>query len=174
MTRPGTPTEARFRAIPIRMPLRAVIAAVAVLAAPAALGGDPPKPGPRDKCPVCGMFVAKYPDWVAHAELADGTRLVFDGAKDLFKFVLEPGRYLPSRTRADVKALTVTDYYALAPVEARSALYVLGSDVFGPMGRELVPFARRADAEEFLRDHHGTRILGFDEVTADLVRALDR
>jgi nitrous oxide reductase accessory protein NosL len=156
------------------MILRAAIAAVAVLAAPAALAADPPKPGPTDKCPVCGMFVAKYPDWVAHAELGDGTRLVFDGAKDLFKFVLEPAKFLPSRTRADVKAIFVTDYYALAPVEARAALFVLGSDVFGPMGRELVPFARRADAEEFLRDHHGTRVLSFDEVTADVVRALDR
>jgi nitrous oxide reductase accessory protein NosL len=156
------------------MALRAAIAAVAFLLAPAAPGGDPPKPGPKDKCPVCGMFVAKYPDWVGRAELSDGTRLVFDGAKDLFKFVLEPGKWLPGRTRADVKAATVTDYYALAPVDARAASYVLGSDVFGPMGRELVPFARRADAEEFLRDHHGTRILAFDEVTAELVRGLDR
>jgi len=155
------------------MKLRGVIAAAALLAAPVALGGDPPKPGPGDKCPVCGMFVAKYPDWVAYAELSDGTRLVFDGAKDLFKFVLDPGKYLPSRTRKDVKTVTVTDYYALAPVDARAAAYVLGSDVFGPMGRELVPFAKRAEAEEFLKDHHGTRILTFDEVTADLVRSLD-
>jgi nitrous oxide reductase accessory protein NosL len=156
------------------MKLRGLIAAAALLAAPAALGGDPPKPGPKDKCPVCGMFVAKYPDWVAYVELADGTRLVFDGAKDLFKFVLEPGKYLPSRTRADVKAATVTDYYGLAPLDARAAHFVLGSDVFGPMGRELVPFGKRADAEEFLKDHHGTRILAFDEVTPDLVRSLDR
>ena len=156
------------------MKLRALLAAAAVLAAPAALGGDPPKAGPRDKCPVCGMFVAKYPDWVAGAELADGTRLFFDGAKDLFKFVLEPGRWLPARTRADVKAITVTDYYALAPHDGRKALYVVGSDVFGPMGRELVPFARREDAEEFKRDHHGTRIVTFDEVTAELVGSLDR
>ncbi len=155
------------------MTLRAAIAAVAVLAAPAALAGDPPKPGPGDKCPVCGMFVAKYPDWVAWADLADGRRLAFDGAKDLFKFVLDPGKFLPSRTRADVKAVTVTDYYALSPIDARTAVYVLGSDVYGPMGRELVPFAKRADAEEFLRDHRGTRILSFDEVTADLVRSLD-
>lgn len=24
-----------------------------------------PAPGPRDTCPVCGMFVSLYPDWVA-------------------------------------------------------------------------------------------------------------
>lgn len=147
------------------------LAAAMLLAAGA---GDLPRPGPGDKCPVCGMFVAKYPDWIGWAELSDGKRLVFDGPKDLFKFVLEPGRYLPSRTRADVKAVTVTDYYALAPVDARSASFVLGSDVYGPMGRELVPFAKRADAEEFLRDHHGARVLSFDEVTADLVGSLDR
>ncbi len=155
------------------MGIRGVIAAVAVLAAPAVLGGGPPRPGPKDKCPVCGMFVAKYPDWVGYVELADGTRLVFDGAKDLFKFVLDPARYLPARTRKDVRSITVTDYYALSPVDARAASYVLGSDVYGPMGRELVPFARRGDAEEFLKDHHGTRILTFDEVTAELVRSLD-
>jgi nitrous oxide reductase accessory protein NosL len=155
------------------MRLRALIAAAALSAAPEALGGALPKPGPGDKCPVCGMFVAKYPDWMGHVELSDGTRLVFDGAKDLLKFVLDPGKYLPARTRQDVKAVTVTDYYALAPVDARAASYVLGSDVFGPMGRELVPFAERADAEEFLKDHRGTRILTFDEVTADLLRSLD-
>ncbi len=154
--------------------LRPAIAAATMLAALAALGGEPPRPAPGDKCPVCGMFVAKYPDWIGRVELTDGTRLVFDGAKDLFRFVLDPGRWLPARTRSDVKAVTVTDYYALAPVDARAAVYVLGSDVYGPMGRELVPFAKRTDAEEFLKDHHGTRVLTFDEVTAEVVRSLDR
>jgi len=23
------------------------------------------QPGPKDKCPVCGMFVAGYPNWIA-------------------------------------------------------------------------------------------------------------
>jgi nitrous oxide reductase accessory protein NosL len=59
-------------------------------------------------------------------------------------------------------------------VDARAASYVSGSDVYGPMGRELVPFARREDAEEFRRDHHGTAILAFGDVTPDVVRALDR
>jgi len=156
------------------MSLSALVAAAAVLAAPAALaGGEGWKPGPKDKCPVCGMFVAKYPDWVATAQLAGGSRAVFDGPKDLFKFLLDPGKFLPGRTREDVKAVIVTDYYALAPLDARAAFFVLGGDVLGPMGRELVPFAKREDAEEFRRDHHGKEILTFDEVTPDLVRSLD-
>jgi nitrous oxide reductase accessory protein NosL len=153
---------------------RALLAAAAVLAAAAAsAGGEAWKPGPRDKCPVCGMFVARYPDWIATADLADGSRAVFDGSKDLFKFLSDPGKFLPGRTRAQVKAVTVTDYYTLAPVDAREAFFVLGGDVLGPMGRELVPFARREAAEEFRRDHRGTRILAFGEVTPDLVRSLD-
>ena len=57
-------------------------------------------PGRDEKCPVCGMFVAKYPDWLAGLRFEDGTRAVFDGAKDLFKFLLEPGRYLRGRAAA--------------------------------------------------------------------------
>jgi copper chaperone NosL len=137
-------------------------------------GGDPVTPGPRDKCPVCGMFVAKYPDWLAGARLADGTVALFDGPKDLFKFWLDPGQFLPGRRAADLTAAFVTDYYTVRQLDAREAFFVLGSDVHGPMGRELVPFARREEAEEFRRDHRGTQVLRFDEVTASLVRSLDR
>lgn len=154
-------------------PLLALVAAAALLAAPAAPGGAEERPGAREKCPVCGMFVAKYPDWLATLRFKDGSRAVFDGAKDLFKFWLDPGRYLPARRREDVVSLTVTDYYALAPLDARAALFVVGSDVYGPMGRELVPLATRAEAEEFMRDHRGKAILAFDQVTPALVRSLD-
>lgn len=163
---------------------RAHVLAALLLAAPAAApavaqAGSAPgpggvvKPGPKDKCPVCGMFVARHGDWLAGLALADGTRLFFDGPKDLVRFWLEPARFLPSRRREEVASLFVTDYYALEPVDARAALYVIGSDVLGPMGRELVPFARRADADEFARDHHGTRVVSFDELTPALVASLD-
>ena len=37
---------------------------------------DLPAPGPRDICQVCGMFVAKYPDWIATILFADGHKFV--------------------------------------------------------------------------------------------------
>jgi nitrous oxide reductase accessory protein NosL len=119
------------------------------------------------------MFVARYPDWVAEVRFADGGYAVFDGAKDLFKFLAEPGRYLPGRSAADVQAIWVTDYYAVRPVDGHAAFYVPGSDVLGPMGRELVPFAAREEAEEFRRDHRGARVLRFEEVTAQVLEGLD-
>ena len=41
-------------------------------------------------------------------------------------------------------------------IDGRSAHYVVGSDVTGPMGKELIPFATREAALEFSKDHGGT------------------
>jgi nitrous oxide reductase accessory protein NosL len=152
----------------------ALAAALALALAPVSGAAEPPvKPGPGDKCPVCGMFVVKYPAWVAGVTFADGTRAFFDGAKDLFKFLADPARWTPGRTRADVRSMFVTDYYDLVQLDARAAFFVLGSDTYGPMGEELVPLAKRSDAEEFKKDHAGKRIVRFDEVTPELLKTLD-
>jgi nitrous oxide reductase accessory protein NosL len=144
------------------------------LAAPTGVAGlEPIRPAPRDKCPVCGMFVARYPDWVAGIRFQDGSHAVFDGAKDLFRFLLSVEDYGPAGRRKDVAAILVTDYYSVRQVDAREAWFVVGSDVLGPMGHELVPFARREEAEEFLRDHHGKRLVRFAEVNPSLLRALE-
>lgn len=131
------------------------------------------RPGRDEKCPVCGMFVYKYPDWVAELLFKDGGRAVFDGAKDLFRYLFDMRQFGGTKGRGDVAVLFVTDYYTLEPTDARQAFYVIGSEVFGPMGKELVPFARRGDAEEFLRDHGGRRIIVFDEVERELGGLVD-
>ena len=133
----------------------------------------PPKPGAKDLCPVCGMLVSKYPNWVATIVYKDGHAHHFDGAKDMFKFWPEPAKYAAGHRREDMVAIRVTDFYNLQPVDARKAFYVIGSDVLGPMGHELVPLASREDAADFLKDHKGRRILSFDQGTGDLPSRLD-
>jgi copper chaperone NosL len=152
-----------------------LLCAVLTLWAPCAGAGDlkPGKIGPRDKRPVCGMFVAKYPDFAAEIQFRGGAAVHFDGAKDMFKFYLNLSRYAPGKKPADISAVLVTDYYALNMVDGRSAYYVVGSDVYGPMGRELVPFAQESQARDFLKDHRGKAILRFPEVTPALLRPLD-
>ncbi len=127
----------------------------------------------KDKCPVCGMFVYKYPKWVAVIELADGTSYFYDGAKDMFKHYMNVSKYTPGKAGQDIVSLEVTDYYAVALIEAKEAWYVIGSDVFGPMGHELIPFETQVSAKEFLEDHKGTHILRFQDVTEDTIKALD-
>ena len=49
----------------------------------------------------------------------------------------------------------------------------MGSDVYGPMGHELIPFFTKEDAAEFKKDHKGTRILVFEQITPAVIRKLD-
>lgn len=144
---------------------------------PTAAGAQPvdlPKPGPRDTCPVCGMFVAPYPYWVATVLWRDGKAVHFDGAKDFFKYLMALGTYAPGRTHEQIQAMGVTDYYATRRIQAQTAWYVIGSDTLGPMGHELVPLASMEDAREFSADHKGQRTLKFSEVTPALLVALDQ
>jgi copper chaperone NosL len=127
----------------------------------------------KDKCPVCGMFVYKYPKWVAVIEFADGTSFYYDGAKDMFKHYMNVPKYAPSKAGQGIVSLSVTDYYAVALIDAKTAYYVIGSDVYGPMGHELIPFETLASAQEFLEDHKGVRILQFPEVSQETIQALD-
>lgn len=151
-----------------RRRLQGLIAA-AVMTLPLMAGQGP---SAREKCPVCGMFVAKYPDWTAVLRFKDGQALFFDGPKDLFTGYLDLKRYAPGRSAADVVAIEVKDYYSLRTVDGFKAVFVIGSDVTGPMGRELVPFSDAGDASAFLKDHQGKRIVRFGEVNGTLLRTL--
>lgn len=153
---------------------RLIVVAV-FLAGSVALAGEaaPAKPAKTDRCPVCGMFVAKYPDFLAQAVFRDGSQVFFDGAKDMFKYYFNIKKYHAAKDPADIAVIQVTDYYTVARTDGRKAWYVVGSDVFGPMGRELIPFAKKTDAEEFLKDHAGKKLLRFEEVTPDVIKGLD-
>jgi len=120
-----------------------------------------------DKCPVCGMFVAGYKNWIAEIIFNDGTYAVFDGPKDMFRYYLNVKKYNPSKTAADISNIYVTEYYTTEMVDARKVFFVQGSDVNGPMGSELIPLATEAAAKDFMKDHKGSRILKFSEVTGE-------
>lgn len=118
------------------------------------------------------MFVAKYKNWGASVVLRDGGHRYFDGPKDLFTYYFDPGKYERSRKQGDIVGIKVTDYYTLAVIDAGRAFFVVGSKVLGPMGAELVPFAKKTDAEGFQRDHGGKPPLTFREVTPALLKTL--
>lgn len=129
-------------------------------------------PSAKDKCPVCGMFVAKYPDWTAVARGKDGHNLYFDGPKDLFTYYLDSDRYTAGKKQGDITALFVKEYYGLKTVDAKTAFFVVGSDVHGPMGAELIPFATQKDATSFFKDHHGKKIIRFVDITRQTLKEL--
>ncbi len=145
-----------------------------LLASPvAASAAAVPGADAKTHCGVCGMFVQRHPDWLAVLELDSAPAQFFCGPKDLFKFVHFPGRYLPDIPRKTIRAIYLKDYYSLEVIDGKTAYFVIGSDVRGPMGNDLVPFARREDAEGFLQDHDGRRLLPFAEITPALLRELE-
>jgi nitrous oxide reductase accessory protein NosL len=128
-----------------------------------------------DKCPVCGMFVAKYRTWIAQVVFSDGSYAAFDGPKDMFKYYLQLGKYAPSKKSSDIAAVYVTEYYSAKLMDAKKMFYVLGSDVMGPMGDELIPVASEEKAREFMKDHKGKEILKFPQIVMDhLLRSYER
>jgi nitrous oxide reductase accessory protein NosL len=159
----------RFAGVPVWLLLTFLLPVLAVGAAET----GPPKPSARDKCPVCGMFVAKYPDWLMAIGFKDGSHAYFDGAKDMFKYLHNQKKYDPARKPEDIRTIMVRDYYHLEWIDAQKAWYVLGSDVYGPMGRELIPLEQEADAREFMKDHKGTKIIRFADVTPEVIKTLD-
>jgi copper chaperone NosL len=128
----------------------------------------------KDRCPVCGMFVYKYPKWVAQIYFKDGATYFYDGAKDMFKHIFNTQKYTPGKTAETITKIFVTDYYEVELIDAKSAYFVIGSDVLGPMGHELLPFKDQESAQEFLEDHEGKSILRYQDVTPAIIESLDR
>ena len=122
------------------------------------------------KCPVCGMFVSKYPKWVA-TMIVGGGKHYFDGVKDMMKYYIFDGDFIYDRTH--ISEIVVSDYYTLEAISAKEAFYVLDSDVYGPMGHELIPFKTQQSANAFKEEHKGKAVVKFDKITDSMVMALD-
>jgi len=112
-------------------------------------------------CPVCAMFVHKYPKW---AVVIEGKKnLYFDGVKDMVKYIFT------HKKQINEDNIYVTDYFTSTKVKAKDAFYVIGSNVYGPMGNELVPFRSKISALAFRKDHFGKSVIAFYEIDQDVL-----
>jgi copper chaperone NosL len=132
------------------------------------------KPGPKDKCAVCGMLVSRHPKWITEIIFKDGSHQYFDGPKCMFKYYFNLSRYKSKHKTTDIQALFVQDYYQIKILSARDAYFILGSDVIGPMGYELVPVKGKEAARQFFKDHHGKSMLPFNEITPESIQSLGK
>jgi len=128
----------------------------------------------KDRCPVCGMFVRPYPKWITQIQFTDGSHHSFDGMKCMCRFYFNPEKFDPTRKIRDIKRVLVRDYYTLKFIRHDTAFYVVGSDVFGPMGHELIPFDSEKNAVTFMTDHNGLKILRFNQINPELLDKLDK
>lgn len=123
----------------------------------------------------CGMNLLEHPGPKGQIFAASLIEPVwFSSVRDSIAFTM-----LPDEPK-DIQAIYVSDM-GKAPswdrpgadnwVEARKALFVIGSRLKGGMGGdEAVPFSERSAAEKFAAENGG-RIVSFDEVPRDYVLA---
>lgn len=129
-----------------------------------------------DVCAACGMYISGEPGPRGEAYVdGDSEALKFGSTRDFFSYV----------TRDDVASRLESAYVqdtariewahpSDAPdsfVDARTAYYVAWQPLSGEMGPTFASFAKRSDADAFVRSHGGA-VLRFSDITAGLVSAL--
>lgn len=131
------------------------------------------RPVPADaRCPVCGMFPARAPEWAAQVVFANGDAQFFDSPLTLFLYLQDVGRYSRGRQADEIAARYVHDVATGGWIAAADAYYVHGSNALGPMrGGNLPAFASASAAQQFARTRGGA-VLRADQLQPALLQTL--
>jgi len=172
---------ARGRPAPRRLTATLVlaVAAAASLAGCGADSGAHQKPvaiRKGDTCAVCGMYIAKYAGPRGEAYVSGySTPLKFGSTRDFFAYVTQPDekRNLESVFVQDTARIDWAHPSNLPNsfTDARKAYYVAWQPLPGAMGPTFASFAKRSDAEAFIKAHGG-RLLRYGDVTPEVVSSL--
>jgi nitrous oxide reductase accessory protein NosL len=131
----------------------------------AACGSESTAQTASSRCDLCGMRLDPSSGWRSGGRAQSGAEVRFDSPKCLFSYHHREG---------GVRDPWFIEYYSQERRAGRDLFFVLGSDVQGSMGRDLVPVQGREAAERFSREHHGARVIPFDDVSAAIVEDLFR
>lgn len=117
----------------------------------------------EQRCKHCGMKIDPASAWRTDLVAPDGTTTSFD----------TPRCALTSwRTgKSQAASLRVQEYYERQWRSGDELRFVIGGDVVGPMGPDLVP-VDPARATKFIQDHGADRALRLDEITTDVLSGM--
>lgn len=146
-----------------------------------------------DRCEVCGMVIPNHPGPTTEIFYADqrpsghDNPARFDSTWEAFQYDFERRDRGWERTVMYVTDYSSVDYSlreeeegdvvisthpeADAFVDAEKVTFVVGSEVKGAMGKDLVAFSTESDASSF-SDEHGGTLASFEEVTPETIAAL--
>ena len=127
-----------------------------------------------DECHVCGMIVNEFPGPKGEAiETENAAVRKFCSTRDLFAWWLQPeNRYLNATLY--VHDMARSDWQRPDDrhlIDARSAYYVLGSNLKGSMGSTLATLGT-LDAAQKLVQEQGGEVLRFEDITLDTLHEL--
>jgi len=124
------------------------------------------------RCPVCGMFPARSPDWAAQVIFANGDAQFFDSPLSLFMYLNDVPRYSPGRSAREIVARYVTDVSGKTWTDASTAFYVHGSSARGPMRAGNLPAFASQEAARRFAAQRGGEVLAYGAVDAGLIGQL--
>lgn len=122
-----------------------------------------------DECHLCGMSISRFAGPKGEAYVRDNPHVFkFCSTRDLFSYILQPD------VKTIVKEIYVndmgkTDWQKPAMqagyfTDARTAYYVIDQPLKGAMGHTIASFAKKQDAEIFIKKHGG-KLLRFKDIT---------
>ncbi len=146
-------------------------------------------------CAKYGIDTSAHPEFRTYARLKDGSALAFASPKAMFAYFFEGknlsgnnggtsaeenlmsknpangnfGEANSTNTNFGGAELYVTDYASGEILRAQDAFYVFGSVLQSARGDDLITFARLRDAQNFMREKKGHKILQFREISARLI-----
>ncbi|CAN5924387.1 nitrous oxide reductase accessory protein NosL [soil metagenome] len=115
------------------------------------------------RCKNCGMKIDPSSPWRAELLAADGAVTTFDTPRCALQ------SWRSGKTPA--KSLRVQDYYDRQSRDGSELRFVIGGDVVGPMGPDLVP-VDPARVSKFIQDHAADRALRLDEITPEVLASI--
>ncbi|HEY9209483.1 MAG TPA: nitrous oxide reductase accessory protein NosL [Acidovorax sp.] len=134
--------------------------------------GAPRAIPPDARCPVCGMYPARSPQWAAQTIFANGDAHFFDSPLSLFQYLANVGQYSPGRTAQDLVARYVTDTETSTWIAADTAMYVDGSSARGPMRAGNLPAFASAEAAWRFAGQRDGRVIAFGSVDGAVLERL--
>ncbi len=114
------------------------------------------------KCPLCGMYSARYPRFNCQIVFKDGSYEAFDSAIGLLVYLL-----FPDNTEIKLQPIAkiyFKDYLKESWLEAGKTFFVTGSEVKGPMGIQFLPVDSEQAAEELKKQEKGKDIIHFKKI----------
>lgn len=155
----------------MKMTIPTVLAALLLTAcSQGAIDISAKEPDAGASCSLDGMVLKDFPGSKAQVRYADGKTDYYCDVMELFSIV-----FAPEQKRV-VGALYVQDMGKAnwdQPsgnwIDARKAIYVIGSKKHGSMGPTIVPFANANEAQAFAAREGGS-VLNFSDVKPDMVK----
>ena len=118
------------------------------------------------------MYPARFAKWQTQIIFNSGDFRAFDGAKDLFKYLFDMGKYEKEYSRSDIAVIYVRDFLNATWLKAEDAFYVAGNKIAGPMGKEFIPFSDHEQATKLIKTGGGA-VFRYSQINSDLIQSFE-